>query len=245
MNGTTALLVFDDHVGLGPVVGHRDQVHARLPVLAQGDSDLGERETGIQGLGANQVGRNVLVTQTEPGRLDSVGRQFILDSEGLALAAPAALDTDAAAEGVHHGVEIGADPQAVHPDVIAGVTDDSDVGIGAGDLESGEEPGSADSSGQGGDAHGGILPVTQVIGGGGPGSASRGQFLEPLEADPPRRRSIRPDRPAPSRQTLPAAAGKALERVSPEKRTNQPKSLEIQGFFGKNLKNDRFCPNRA
>ena len=106
-----------------------------------------------------------------------------------------AFDADAAAEGVHHCVEIGADPQAVHPDVIAGVPDDGDLGIGAGGLEPGQEAGSADSSGQGGDAHGGIL------------SGKRGvEPVGPTLEDSALSLSIRPDIPAPSRQTLLAAA---------------------------------------
>jgi hypothetical protein len=44
-------------------------------------------------------------------------------------AAPPALGVDAAAEGVHHGVEVGADLEPVHPDVVGGVGDHRDLGV--------------------------------------------------------------------------------------------------------------------
>ena len=54
----------------------------------------------------------------------------VLDAPGLLAPAPAALEVDAVAEGVHHGVEVGADLQAVHPDVVGGVGHDGDLRVG-------------------------------------------------------------------------------------------------------------------
>ena len=47
----------------------------------------------------------------------------------LLVSTPAALGIDAAAERVHHGVEIGADPEPVQGDVVGGVHHDRDLGV--------------------------------------------------------------------------------------------------------------------
>ena len=73
--------------------------------------------------------------------------------EGLLRPAPALLLVDAAAERVHHGVQVGADLQAVEADVVTGVADDGDLGVGGGRLEAAQETGTADSAGQSHDAH--------------------------------------------------------------------------------------------
>ena len=85
---------------------------------------------------------------------------------------------DAAAEGVHHGVEVGADPQAEQRDVVGGVADDGDLGrvaaVGAVRRVAGEvvpqaaqEPGSADAAREGRDPHPAILAAAAAGSAGG------------------------------------------------------------------------------
>ncbi len=57
----------------------------------------------------------------------SVDTEFLLHVEGFIGATPALFLVDAATEGVHHGVEIGAHPQAEQRDVVTGVADDRDL----------------------------------------------------------------------------------------------------------------------
>jgi hypothetical protein len=66
---------------------------------------------------------------------------------------------DGSAEGVEQGVDVRADPQPEERDVVAGVADDGDVGVGEARRavevgpESAEEPGTADAARECGDAH--------------------------------------------------------------------------------------------
>jgi WhiB family redox-sensing transcriptional regulator len=113
--------VADDDVGLDPLVGHGQQSDAGLPALGQGGRDVGEGKAGVEHPGTDEVRRQVAVAETEPVGLRSVGGQLLLDRPPLVGASPAALLVDAAAEGVHHRVEVGADPQAVQRHVVAGV----------------------------------------------------------------------------------------------------------------------------
>jgi hypothetical protein len=94
----------------------------------------------MEHLGAHQVGREVPVAQSEPGRLDAVRRELLLDLPGLVLATPPALGVDAAAEGVHDRVEVRAHLESVQPDVVGGVRDDRDLGVGAAALDEPEQP---------------------------------------------------------------------------------------------------------
>ncbi len=93
------------------------------------------------------MGGDVLVAEAEPLRLHAVRGQFLLDQVLLAGPAPALLLVDAAAEGVHDGVEIRADPESEKGDVVTGVADDGDLGVGDGGQESAEKTGAADSTG--------------------------------------------------------------------------------------------------
>ena len=65
----------------------------------------------------------VTVAEAEPIRLHTVGGEFLLGMPGFVAMAPAAFGVDAAAKGVHAGVEVGADANAVHPGVVADVDD--------------------------------------------------------------------------------------------------------------------------
>ena len=93
------------------------------PALAQRLGHLRQRIAGAQHLAADQVGGQVAVAEAEPVRLHAVGGEFLLGVPGFVAMAPAALGVDAAAEGVHAGVEVRADPHAVHPCVVADVDD--------------------------------------------------------------------------------------------------------------------------
>ena len=141
------------HVGLDAVVAHRQQPRAGLPARAQRLGDLRERVAGVEHLPPHQVGGEVAVAEPEPGGRDVVRLQLLAGVERLVLPAPAALLVDAAAERVHHRVEVGADAQAVHRDVVAGVDDDRQLGVGDGRLQAAQEPGAADAAGEGDDLH--------------------------------------------------------------------------------------------
>ncbi len=130
VHGPPPLLGVDDHMCLDPVVAHRQQTQPRLPPLAQRRGHVGERIAGGEHLGADEMGGEVAVAEPEPGRADAVGCQLFGHGERLLVPAPAPLGGDPPAEGVHDRVEVGADTQAVQGDVVTGVADHRDVGVG-------------------------------------------------------------------------------------------------------------------
>ena len=73
------------------------------------------------------MGGQVLVAKAKPSGIDAVSGKFVFCGESFAFASPTAFGTDAAAEGVHHGVKIWADPHAVHPNIVTSVCDYGDV----------------------------------------------------------------------------------------------------------------------
>ena len=139
-------------MGLGALVGHRDEVHPRLPPLAESRRDRRERIAGIEHLGAHQVRGDVAIAQPEPRWLEPVVGQLLFDGEGLRFAPPAALLGDAVAEGVHHGVEVRAHAQPVNPDVVTGVADDGDLRVRSCGQQAAQEARSSDAAGEHGDA---------------------------------------------------------------------------------------------
>ena len=143
----------DHHVGLAALVGHRQQPDAGLPALAQRRGDVGQRVAGVQHLGADQVGGDVEVAEAEPARFGAVGGQLLRDPPALTGPSPAAFGVVRAGQGVHHAVQVGADPQAVQGDVVAGVDDRGDVGIRVRPAHTLQEPGTADAAGQHHDPH--------------------------------------------------------------------------------------------
>src|SRR5690606_32136115 len=68
----------------------------------------------------------------------------------------------AAAQRVHNAVQVGADPQTVEGDVVTGVADDGDVGVGHGGEHAAQETGGADPARQNGDSHGSSLSRTST-----------------------------------------------------------------------------------
>jgi hypothetical protein len=152
-------------VGLDPVVRHREESHRLAvqgsePAAAERLGDLRQRVAGLEHLGADQVGRDVAVPEAEPRRLDAVRLELRARAPRLVAAAPPALDVDAVTEGVHHGVEVGADLEAVDPPVVGGVGHDGDLGVGGPSRydagaeaveEALEEAGPADAAGEDGD----------------------------------------------------------------------------------------------
>ena len=129
---------------------------SRTPGLPAGAERLGdgaERIARAEHLRTDDVGGEVAVAEAEPLGSDAVRRELLLDREGLVRTPPALLLVDATAEGVHHGVEVGADLQPEQMDVVTGVADDRDVRVGRGLLETAEETGAADAAGQNHNAH--------------------------------------------------------------------------------------------
>ena len=99
------------------------------------------------------MGGVVTVAEGEPGRAGAVGGQLVADGERLVGAPPALLGVDPAAEGVHDGIQVRADAQAMQRDVVAGVADDGDLGVGCGGDQATQEAGRAHASSQSGDLH--------------------------------------------------------------------------------------------
>jgi hypothetical protein len=149
------LRVLHDDVGLHRLVRHRQQPDAGLPPLGQGRRDLRERVARAQHAGAYQVRGDVAVAEGEPRRPGPVGGELVGDGGALVPPAPALLLVHGAAEGVQDGVDVGADPQAVQRDVVAGVGHHGDVGTagpgrggGRGQVlqQAADEPGAAHPS---------------------------------------------------------------------------------------------------
>jgi hypothetical protein len=141
-------------VRLDPVVGHRQQADARLPAFAQESRDLGQGLARAQQLGAQDVRGEIPVAKGEPGWPRAIGGQLIADGEGLVGSPPALFGVDAAAQGVHHGVQVWADAQAEQRDVVARVADHGDLRVGCGGLEAPQESRGAYAAREHGYPHG-------------------------------------------------------------------------------------------
>ena len=156
--------VGDRDVRLHPVVAHGQQPNPGLPAPAERLGHRGEGVARLQHPGAHQVGGDVPVAEAEPRRLAAVRRELLLDAPGLRAAAPPAVGVDAVAEGVHHGVQVGADLEPVQPQVVGGVGDHGDVEAadpGGRPEQTLEESGPPDAAGQDGErarGHGATLP---------------------------------------------------------------------------------------
>ena len=136
-------------------IGTRRTGTPRAAVIS--DGDLGQGRALRQALGAVQVGGEVVVSQAEPGLapepLEAVHHLPRLPGE-----APAALVVVQARQGVGHGVEVGADAQAVELGVVARVDHRRDVGGRHDAHQAAQETGGTYSSCEGGD-HGARLTV--------------------------------------------------------------------------------------
>src|SRR5664280_2470704 len=139
-------LLFDHDVGLHPVTRHRQQPHPRLPAGTQCLGHRRERVAGVEHLRSDDVGSEVAVAESEPGWPHAVRRQLLPDGEGLHRPAPALALLDAAAEGVHHGVEVGTDPQPEQRDVVGGVADHGHLGRRLGGQQPAQEPGASEAA---------------------------------------------------------------------------------------------------
>src|SRR3954470_11708152 len=96
---------------------------------------------------------DVEVAEAEPGRLGAVRGELVLDPPRLALPAPAPLAVVNAGQRVHDAVEVGADPQTVQRDVVAGVDDGDDFVVRAGRADPAQETSAADTAGQDRNSH--------------------------------------------------------------------------------------------
>src|SRR5205823_13012349 len=135
------------------VVGHRQQPYARLPAPAERLGDGGQRLAVRQQLAAPDVGGEILVTEREPVRAGAVGGQLGPDAERLPVPPPALVLVDAAAQGIHDGVQVRADPQAEQRDVVSRVPDDRDLGLGCGPAQAAKKTGGTHAAREHGDAH--------------------------------------------------------------------------------------------
>ena len=146
------------------VVGHRQQpdpLVGQAPAGASASVTSAERAALAEPLACGRCGcrsRGRRARTTAAARRTPRARPA--RAWRLVGAAPALALVDAAAEGVHHGVQVGTDPQPEQGDVVAGVADDGDLGVGervgAGvevGAQAAQEPGAADAAGQGRDAH--------------------------------------------------------------------------------------------
>jgi hypothetical protein len=140
-------------MGLDRIVRHRQQPHAGLPPPAERRGHGGQRLAVRQQLAAPDVGGEVLVTEREPVRAGLVGGELGPDSEGLRVPPPALVLVDAAAQGVHDGVQVRADPQAEQRDVVARIPDDGDLGLGRGPAQAAKKTGGAHAAREHGDPH--------------------------------------------------------------------------------------------
>ena len=147
-----ALRVVYDDMSLRALVGHREEADTRAPAITECLGDRREGKAGVEHLRAHQVGGDISVAQPEPRGLEPVGRQLLLDGEGLCLATPPALLRDAVAQGVHHRVEVRAHAQAMDPDVVAGVADDGHLGVRGCGQQPAQEASAADPPCEHGDA---------------------------------------------------------------------------------------------
>ncbi len=153
VNGPALAVDVDRHMRLDPVVGHRQQPDARFPARTERLGDGAQGIARAEHLRTDDVGGEVAVAEPEPLGADAVRREFLLDVEALVGTAPALLLVDATAEGVHHGVEVGADLEAEQMDVVTGVADHRDVRVGRGLLEATQETSTTDTAGQNHNAH--------------------------------------------------------------------------------------------
>src|SRR4029453_2731050 len=137
---------------------------------------------------------DVAVPEGEPPRLGAVLPQLVPYGEPLVGAAPALLLVDAAAECVHHGVQVGAHSQTKERDVVTGVPDDGDVCIWHRGAQPGEEARGPDPTGENDDLHGGQSPCcgggsASPVGAGGAGAPGRpapgGRETPPRAPDTP------------------------------------------------------------
>ena len=146
-------MTIDFDFGFDFIIGHRQQLDAGLPPRAQDAGDLGQRLALGEQLGADDVRGEVEVAEGEPGGACAVGFEFPAHGKRLARAAPALLLVAAAAERVHHRIEVRAYPQAEQGDVVGGVANDGDGGVGGRRKQAAQEARAADASGQDGDPH--------------------------------------------------------------------------------------------
>ena len=89
--------------------------------MTQGLGHLGQWVIRAQHLAAHQMGGQIAITEAEPIRLHAIGGQFLFGMPGFVAVAPAPVGINAAAQGVHAGVQVRADAHAEHPGVITDV----------------------------------------------------------------------------------------------------------------------------
>jgi hypothetical protein len=99
------------------------------------------------------MGGQVTITEREPRRPNSVRRQLIQYGPALVPPPPSPDGIMPVAQRIHDRVEVRADAEPVHSDVIGRVGDDCELGVGKCPSNAAREPGSADATGHDHDAH--------------------------------------------------------------------------------------------
>ena len=154
--------VVDDHVGLHPVVGHRQQRHARAASARTAPRSTSAAGSPRQHRGPGDVGGEVPVAEAEPVRPGAVGGQLGQHGERLP-ARPQPCSSLMPPPSVYITVSrSGLTCRPNRHDVVARVADHGDLGVGRGGLEAAQEAGGADAAGQNGDAHSGSLATRAV-----------------------------------------------------------------------------------
>jgi hypothetical protein len=78
----------------------------------------------------------------------AVGCELVTDGKPLVGPAPALIGMDTAPECVHNRVKVGADPQPMQGDVVAGIADDGNLGVRQRGPQTEKEPRTSDPPGE-------------------------------------------------------------------------------------------------
>ena len=162
----------NDDMRLDRHIGHRQQPDAAIgqaPTLRESGGDLTEREALTQPLRAHDVRGQIQVAEGEPLGERAVCRELGLDPRRLLRAPPALTFVDSAAQGVQQRVDIGADPQTVQGQVIAGIGNHRDLRPGQGRSggevvhQAADEPGATHATGEDSDLHGPQCVISEPL----------------------------------------------------------------------------------
>jgi hypothetical protein len=146
MDEPASLAIANSDVRLNSFVAHRQQFNAEIPAFGKCGSHICQRISRVEHFRSNQVDGQIAIAKPEPTRTDPKGGEFGSGVETLALASPAGFLVDYPAQGVHDGVQIGADSEPKEGCVIAGVGHDGDPGIRRDRAEASEKSGPANSA---------------------------------------------------------------------------------------------------
>ena len=136
-----------DDSGRSRSIAHREQSPRNAEGSTQRLRHVREAYTASKARRSREVRDQVSVAQLEPALVASALR-FAEGLERVALDSPAAVLRRESGEGVHDGVEVGADVQTPVPKVVAGVDDDREGAFRQNCVEPLDEPGAANAAGE-------------------------------------------------------------------------------------------------